>query len=198
MSFDFIAAIKNVAPWIAGTFGTPLAGLAVKAICDAIPDPGIAKSVSDAHAADPANGAVSTLGDLLQQGKIAVADIQKAELAHAETMAQLGYKNVADLEKIAADDRADARARQVALKDRTPAHLAYLIILGFFVYSGMLLYAFLWMADTMAKVPPQGWVIIGTVYGYLAAEAKQAAAYFFGDTSASRDKTVTISEIARS
>jgi len=198
MSFNFLTAIKNVAPWLAGTFGTPLAGLAVKAICDALPDPGIAKSVQDAHAADPLGGAIATLGDLLQQGKIAIADIQKAELAHAETMAQLGYKNVSDLEKIAADDRADARRRQVELKDKTPAHLAYLIILGFFAYSGLLLYALIWMPDTVAKIPAQGWVIIGTVYGYLAAEAKQAGAYFFGTTAGSLGKDVTLAEIAKS
>jgi hypothetical protein len=198
MSFDFIAAIKNVAPILASTFGTPLAGLAVKALVGFIPDSADAKAVQDAHASDPVSGAVTKLGSLLEQGKIAIADIAKAEMAHAETMAQLGYKNTYDLEKIAADDRDSARKRQIEMKDRTPAHLAYMIIGGFFAFAIAQLVAMLGYPEAVTKIPPQGWVVIGNISGYLAAEAKAAAGYFFGTSASSRDKDQTLADIAKS
>ena len=196
MSFDFLTAIKNIAPMIAGTFGTPLAGIAVKTLCDFIPDEHKA-TVQQAQTSGGADAALQKIGDLFQQGQINAVQIKQAEAAHVERMAELGYKTTTDLQRLAVDDRVSARAREVAVRDRTPAHLAYLIIFGFFFYSGLLLYAFIWMPETMAKIPAQGWVIIGTVYGYLATEAKQASAYFFGDTSASQAKTATISAIAK-
>jgi hypothetical protein len=112
MSFDFLTAIKNIAPMIAGTFGTPLAGLAVKAICAALPDDQ-AKTVNDAHAADPVSGGLQKIGELFAQGVISTAQIKQAENTHAERMVELGFKNAADLSKIAADDRANARKASV-------------------------------------------------------------------------------------
>ena len=195
---SFITAIKNVAPIIAGTFGTPLVGFAVKALCDVIPDPADAKAVQDAHAADPVNGALGKLGDLLEQGKLAISDIAKAELTHAETMAQLGYKNALDLSKIAADDTANARSREMSVKDRTPAHLAYIIIGGFFALCIAQLVVFMGYPEKVNAIPPQGWVVIGNISGYLAAEAKAAAAYYFGTSASSRDKDQTLADIAKS
>lgn len=197
MSFDFISAIKNVAPIIAGTFGTPLAGLAVKAICSVLPD-GPAKEVADAHASDPIGGAAQKLGEMLAQGVITTAQLKQAELSHSERMAELGYKNVADLAKIDADDRASARLREAAVKDRTPANLAYMIIGGFFVLATAQLIAIMGYPDLVAKIPGQGWLVIGNISGYLAAEAKAAASYYFGTTSGSKDKDATLADIAKS
>lgn len=197
MAFDFIAAIKNVAPIIAGTFGTPLAGLAVKAICSAIPD-SQAKEVQDAHAADPLSGAAQKLGDLLAQGVITTAQIKQAESEHAERMAELGYKNAADLAKIDADDRDSARRRESDVRDNTPATLAYMIIGGFFVLATAQLVAIMGWPEVVAKIPGQGWLVIGNVSGYLAAEAKAAASYYFGSSSGSKEKDSTLASIAKS
>lgn len=197
MSFDFIAAIKNIAPIVAGTFGTPLAGLAVKAICAAIPDDQ-AKAVEEAHAADPVGGAVQKLGELFAQGAITSAQVKQAETAHAERMAELGYKNAADLAKIDADDRDSARRRETAVRDNTPAVLAYMIIGGFFALASAQLVAIMGYPEVVAKIPGQGWLVIGNISGYLAAEAKAAASYYFGSSSGSKDKDATLAEIAKS
>lgn len=189
--FDFMSAIKKIAPMVAGTLGTPLAGLAVSAICGAV-SPSDSQSIQDAHANDPVNGAISKLSEMLQNGSLNTVQIKQAENAHAETMAQLGYKNASDLEAIAAGDRDSARKRQEALKDQTPAHLAYMIIGGFIGVCAAQLVAFIGYPEQIAKVPPAAWTIIGNISGYLAAEAKAAASYYFGSTTGSKNKDATI------
>lgn len=193
---DFLSLIKNVAPMIAGTFGTPLAGLAVKAILSAVPD-GHQAEAQEAAAQGP-ESFLKKAADLFQQGAINTADIKKAELAHAERMAELGYKNAADLAKIDADDRDSARRREMAVKDNTPAVLAYMIIGGFFALASAQLVAIMGYPEVVAKIPGQGWLVIGNISGYLAAEAKAAASYYFGSSSGSKDKDATLAEIAKS
>lgn len=196
MSFDFLTAIKNIAPMVASTFGTPLLGMAVSAVCGAIP-PDAAKQVQEAHAADPVNGALSKLGELFQQGVINSQQIKQAELDHSAKMAELGYKSVADLAKLEVDDRDSARKREEAIKDSTPSHLAYMIIGGFIIVSIAQLVALVGWPDQVAKIPPAGWAIIGNISGYLFAEAKQAAAYYFGSSMSSRAKDDTLATIAK-
>lgn len=197
MSFDFLAAIKNIAPMLAGTFGTPLLGFAVSALCNVLPADQAA-AVQAAHASDPQGGALAKLGDMFQNGIINTAQIKQAELTHAETMAELGYKNVADLAAISAGDRDSARRRQMTLRDTTPQTLAYMIIGGFFAVSIAQLVGLMWFPENVKSIPPQGWLLIGNISGFLASEAKQAAAYFFGDNASAKEQVKTISEIAKS
>ncbi len=197
MNFDFLSAIKNIAPILAGTFGTPLAGMAVSALCSALPADQAAQ-VQAAHTSDPVNGALGKLGDMFQQGIINTAQIKQAELTHAERMAEIGYKNVADLEKISADDRDSARKREEIVKDHTPAILAYMIIGGFFAVSIAQLVIIMGYPELVAKIPQPGWLLIGNVSGYLAAEAKATAAYYFGSTTGSKAKDDTIDKALNS
>lgn len=171
--------IGTVAPTIATALGGPLGGVAVKAACEAL---GLSEHTQEALST-ALSGAKPE--DLLK--------LKQADQQFAKDMKALDV----DLERIAAGDRDSARKRQMETKDNTPATLAYFIIGGFFVFSGALIYGFLWMPEAMAKIPAQGWVIIGTVYGYLAAEAKQAAAFFFGSSAGSKDKDNTLAEIAK-
>ncbi len=196
MSFDFLSAIKNVAPMIAGTFGTPLAGLAVKAICGFIPDPAVAADLQATQASDPGS-TLAKLGDLFQQGVINTTALKQAELQHAKDMAELGYKNVSDLAAIDAGDRDSARKREMAVKDDTPAILAYTIIGGFLLVSAAQLIAMMGWPDLVAKIPQSGWLLIGNISGYLANEAKQAASYYFGTTSHNQAAQQTIADIAK-
>lgn len=197
MSFDLLSAIKNIAPMIAGTFGTPLLGMAVSAICSTLPADQAA-TVQAAHTSDPVGGALGKLGDMFQQGILSTAQVKQAEAVHAERMAEIGYKNVADLEKIASDDRDSARRREEIVKDKTPAILAYMIIGGFFAVSVAQLVIIMGYPDLVAKIPQPGWLLIGNVSGYLAAEAKATAAYYFGSTSGSKSKDITIDKALNS
>jgi hypothetical protein len=120
--------------------------------------------------------------------------LKQADQDFAEKMRQMDV----DLEKLAIEDRASARQREASVKDKTPSILAYLIIGGFFLMSGAMIYCIMVLPELTAKIPQSGWLLIGSVYGYLAAEAKSAGNYYFGSSASSKEKDATISEIAKS
>lgn len=189
MSFDFLTAIKNIAPMIAGTFGTPLAGLAVKAICAALPDDQ-AKTVNDAHAADPVGGGLQKISELFAQGVISTAQIKQAENAHAERMAELGYKNAADLAKIAADDRASARTASV--EGGTAKMLFWLSLVLLVVCVGAEIAVL--FHGYPEKVPE---IVVGRVLGLLDALTMLVASFWYGTTVNSGRKDDTIAAMAK-
>lgn len=175
-------AIGTIAPWIAGTLGTPVAGVAVKALCDVFGLTG--------DQASPDSVMTALAGATPEQ----LLALKQADLKHQEVMTQLGYDHIQKLVQNEVDDRQGARDREKTVKDRTPAHLAYMIIGGFFCVATSQLVALMGWPDIAAKIPPQGWVIIGNISGYLAAEAKAAAAYYFGTTQDSGRKTELLAQ----
>jgi hypothetical protein len=190
MSFDFIAAIKNIAPIIAATFGTPLAGLAVKAIVATLPD-GEAAAVNDAHAADPVGGGLAKIAELFAQGAISTAQVKQAEVAHAERMAELGYKNAADLAKIAADDRADARGKVVQGGTAKMLFWLSLALLGVCVGAEVTV-----LFHGYPEHVPE--IVVGRVLGLLDALTMLVASFWYGTTASSGRKDDTIAEMAKS
>jgi len=90
-----------------------------------------------------------------------------------------------DLEKIAADDRASARAREIAVKDKTPAILAYGILGGLFLLVGLMAFH---------AVPQESREVISVMIGSLATMAIGVKEYFFGSSSGSAAKTAILSE----
>ena len=189
---DFKTILGAIAPTAATLLGGPFAGLAVKFLG---PIFGLS---SDATATT--GDAVQAIQDVLTKGQLSadqILAIKQAELALAQHLADNGLK-LAELDIQAAQvitaDRADARAREVAVKDKTPAHLAYTIIGGFFVISLAQLIALMGWPDFAVKIPPQGWLLIGNISGYLAAEAKSASSYYFGTTSDSGRKTELLAQ----
>ncbi len=90
-----------------------------------------------------------------------------------------------DLEKIAADDRASARAREIAVKDKTPAVLAYCILGGLFSLVGLMAFH---------AVPQESREVISVMIGSLATMAIGVKEYFFGSSSGSAAKTQIISD----
>lgn len=190
MSFDFLTAIKNIAPMIVGTFGTPLAGLAVKAICATLPDDQ-AKTVNDAHAADPVSGGLQKIGEMFAQGAINAAQIKQAEATHVERMAELGFKNAADLAKIAADDRASARSK--AVEGGTAKMLFWLsLVLLVTCIGAELAVLFHGYPD---KVPE---IVVGRVLGLLDAITMLVASFWYGTTANNGRKDDTIAAMAKS
>jgi hypothetical protein len=177
---DFTQIIKAVAPWIGTALTGPLGGMALSAAADAL---GVPEKTTDALK--------TVIAGATPEQMLA---LKKADQDFQVTMQTLGFKEITYLEQIAADDRKDARAREVAVKDGTPARLAYMIIGGFFGIALAQLVALMGWPDVAAKIPPQGWVIIGNISGYLAAEAKAAAAYYFGTTSDSGRKTELLAQ----
>lgn len=194
--FNLGQALVSIAPTLATMIGTaaggplgPLAGTAVAALEQAF---GLTPST------DVQDG-VANIDQAIQSGKLTpdvIAKIRSADQHHAEV---IGQQHI-DLEKLnkdheqamaqtAAQDRDSARQREMAVRDRTPAHLAYMILGGFFAVAIAELIGMTFFAAAVKDIPPQGWVLIGNISGYLAAEAKAASAYYFGTTQGSDRKT---------
>ena len=188
MAFDLKQTIASIAPTLATMLGGPLAGTAVTALEGAF---GLA----------PGSGQ-DAITKVVQTGNMTpdiIAAVRAADQKHAELMKQmdidLAKLNLSHEELLAqtdAGDRDSARKREIAVKDHTPERLAYIMIGGFFAISLAQLISIMGWPDVVSKIPNQGWLIIGNISGYLAAESKQAAAYFLGSTAQSHAKDDTI------
>jgi hypothetical protein len=151
--------ISALAPTLATALGGPLAGAATAQIVKSL-----GGSEESAEAA-----IVSADPQTLIQLKQADADFQKFLLDHD-----------LDLEKINAADRADARNREIQLRDITPAVLAYAVTLGFFGTLGfMLIYG----------KPVAGGEALLVMLGSLGTAWAGITAYYFGSSAGSKHKT---------
>lgn len=93
-------------------------------------------------------------------------------------MAQLGYKNITDLEQIAANDRDSARKREMVVQDKTPRNLAYFLTAGFFGLLGALFFG----------TPPESAMsTLQIMTGSLGTAWITMIAYYYG-TSAAHDQ----------
>ena len=108
--------LSKLLPTIASCLGSPLAGAAVEAV-------GKALGMSEATT-DKVQRAL-TSGNLTAEQ---IAALQAADLQLKTRMAELGI----DAEKLAAEDRANARAMQTSTHSWVPSVLACAVTLGFF------------------------------------------------------------------
>lgn len=155
--------VRTVAPSIASAVGGPLAGMATKAISEALlgkPD--------------------GTEQELLQAVDRATPDqllaLKRAEQTFAVQMRELDI----DLERIAVADRDSARNREVKTRDWTPKVLAALITVGYF---GALFYM-------LRNGLPQhgGSEAMLVMLGTLGTAWGGVVAYYFGSSAGSRAK----------
>jgi hypothetical protein len=167
MNFDWKGALGNVAPMLATALGGPLAGGAVAAITAAL---GLGPDASDAEIAKK----------LATASPETFAELKKAEQEFTVRMTQLGFENEAALERIAADDRASARQREVSRQDSTPTVLAYLITFGFF---GLI------MAMIFAPFPETSKEAIFLLTGTLTGTFSSIIGYYFGSTAGGQKKS---------
>src|SRR5260221_7035598 len=109
-----------------------------------------------------------------------IADLKTSEQQFALQMKQLEINSVDDLEKIMAAYRASARGREIAVKDRTPAILAFIITLGFF---STLFYVF------GHGVKPEARDMANIMVGTLGTAWVGVVTYYFGSSRGSDRKT---------
>ncbi len=149
--------ISTVAPWLGTALGGPLGGLAVSAVADAL------------QLEEKTEQAIQqALGGVTPDQMLA---IKQADQQFATRMQELGFANQQALAKISADDRANARAREIATGDKTPRNLAYLLVLGALGTGAGLLFGGLRLDSTLA----------GVVIGYLFNEASAVTSYYYGE-----------------
>jgi hypothetical protein len=109
--------------------------------------------------------------------------IKQAESAHAEKLVQMGI----DRDKLAFDDTANARAREIAVRDNTPKVLAYGVTIGFFLAL---------LGLNLLPIPAENRATIYSMVGSLGTVWILIMGYYFGSSSGSASKTDTINKIA--
>jgi len=171
---DLGKIIGTVAPWIGTALGGPIGGAATRELCKAI---GLTKD-------DPSQDEISqAIANATPDQLLA---LKKADQDFAVQMQTLGFKNVADLEKIAADDRASARDREIKTGDWTPRALAIAVTLGFF---GVLV--FLMKYD----IPATEQNVLNVMLGSLGTAWIAIVTYYFGSSAGSTAKSETIDKL---
>lgn len=158
-----------VAPVLASALPGPLGGMARKVLGDVLgkPDPPDAEIEKALAAANP---------ELLVK-------LKAADQAFQLQMEQLGI----DLEKIAAEDRASARAMQVATRARAPAVLAAVMVGGWIALVSYLAFK---------EVPISNRDIIVAAVGVFSAQLVTIYQFYFGSSASSQRKDDTISKLS--
>lgn len=168
---DWKTIVSTVAPWIGTALGGPLGGMAVEAAANAL---GISEKTTDA--------VKQALSGATPEQMLA---LKKADQDFALQMQALGFKQVTDLEALAAGDRKDARAMQVSKPSPVPALLSVGVTLGYFgILVGMMLGA-LKVNDSQALLLMLG--SLSTAWGAV-------MAFWFGTTRDSGRKTELLAQ----
>ena len=155
--------VSSVAPTIATALGGPVAGMAVKALSNALL--GHADGTEDEINAALANPTADQL-----------AALKKIDADFKVQMKSLDI----DLERIAAGDRDSARQMQRETKDWTPKALAFFITFGFFG-------ALIWIL--VFGIPKNGLEVILMMLGSLSTSWTGVVQFYFGSSAGSKAKT---------
>lgn len=91
------------------------------------------------------------------------------------------------LERIAADDRANARAREIATKDMTPRLLALVLFVMFFGLLGLMMFH---------PVPAANKDVLNILLGALGGSFATVIAYYYGSSASSDTKTAILGRVA--
>jgi len=166
---DALHVLQTVAPTIARATLGPFGGLAATALSAILGTP----------SADPE----ATNAALLNATPDQLLALKKAEQDFQVQMKSLGISQ----DKLVFDDIANARARQVALKDDTPAILAYAITVGFFGTLGFLL----WNGK-----PAAGGDALLVLLGSLGTAWAGVVSFYFGSSLGSQKKDTALAAAA--
>lgn len=187
---DALTVVEKLAPTIASVLGGPLLGggvAALEGVFGLTPAP--STSMDDRQAAVAAAISGATPDQLLA--------LKKADQDYAVQMATLGFKDTEMLAQLAqakiqtyVSDTQDARK----YKDDKVFWLGVVILITFAVTMGMAMYgcySILTGGITIKDVAVVAAVagFIGSVVGYVAANAQQVVGYFFGSSAGSEAKT---------
>jgi len=168
---DWMKIVSAVAPWIGTALGGPLGGLAVEAASNAL---GLGTKTTEALK--------SAIAGATPEQMLA---LKTADQNFALQMQALGFKHVTDLESIAADDRKDARAMNVAKPSPVPAVLSLGVTAGYFAILVGMMTGELKVSDSQALLIMLG--SLGTAWGMV-------MAFWFGTTANSTRKTELIAQ----
>lgn len=172
MKIDWKETLRTIAPTAATLVGGPLAGTAVKVLSEALlgkPD-----------------GTVEEVAGIVQAGLT-------PEQINAVKAAEIRLKEL-DLDEIKAAIADTANARQAHAGDDRVFWLGIAVLLTFAAVMVAVMYGSYQLLVGGLRVQDMGVVAVvfgflGTVVGYVAANAQQVVAYFFGSSAGSKQKT---------
>lgn len=170
---DWMNLVSTVAPWIGTALGGPLGGMAVEAAANAL-------GLSDKTVDSVKQALAGVTPDQM-------LSLKKADQDFAVQMQALGFKNVADMEAIAAGDRDSARRMQSAKPSPIPALLTCFVV-GAFTTTLVLLLRF--------DVPATNRDIVVYMIGQLSGGFTSALAFWLGTTRDSGRKTELLAQSA--
>jgi hypothetical protein len=132
-------------------------------------------------------GLVGSVTDVLKG--VGILKDPEAEAKVKEALGRLADQVAAranELEQIQANDRASARQREMAVKDRTPQVLAYGSLLGFFGILTALIFV---------EILPEAKDVLYVMIGVLGTLVTGVVQYYFGSSSGSSSKSDTIQQL---
>jgi hypothetical protein len=162
---------------IAASLGGPIGAIGASVLGKAL---NVGKPVASEDIADLLTGA---LGGTPEQRAAAL----QAENDFKTQMAELGFKDAETLETLANQDRASARAREIAVRDYTP-EIGFYLLVGVFWYMVHYLFRY--------PIPEINRAIAYSAMGSIATLLVTAATYFYGTTRGSEQKSSTLASIA--
>lgn len=156
-------ALKTVLPTLATALASPLAGVAVAAVCELF-------DIETKNVDAVASFVQESLSDpdKLAELRRIEADLRKYEIENGFRFAELEIR-----------DRESARQRESSVRDNTNRVIAYMVIIAFLAVTGGVIFAEISVDQVLA----------GTLIGYISAKAEQVLSYYFGSTAGSKLKT---------
>jgi len=173
---DILGFAKKIVPWITAAASGNVPALVTMAAQT------IGSITGKPITADADSIAQAIAGATPEQ----LAAIKQADNDFAVKMQTLGFENEEALEKIAADDRASARGREVQVRDYTPE-------IGFYLLVSTFAFFLHWLFKY--PVPPDNKAIIYSAVGSLGTLLVGAANYFYGTTRQSAKKDDVIAQL---
>jgi hypothetical protein len=170
---DVLSKISDAAPMIGSLFGAPgtLAGTVVKLVATTL---GV-EPTQDAIAAE------------IKNNPDALLKLRELEASHQIELQKLTLET----ERVRLADVADARAREKAVMEKTGYAdinlyvLAWVMIIGFFVLMGLLIFR---------PLPEDSSGVVMMLFGSLAAAFGAVIQYFFGSSAGSAAKTTMLNQ----
>jgi len=161
--------LRTVAPTVALAVGGPFGPLASAAL--------------SAVLGTPKDDGKATEAALLTATPDQLLALKKADQDFELQLEKLGIEK----DKLVFDDIANARAREIAVKDSTPRYMAYLVTVGFFGVLGYLV---------VEGKPVSGGDVMLVMVGSLGTAWTGIVAYYFGSSAGSAAKTDALNTIA--
>ena|SRR3990167_797003 len=167
----FRSVMKTAFPFIAAALsaGGPLGTMATSALSK-----GLGIELKKDEDVDQA------IANLSATNPDAIAKLKEIENNFQIQMTQLGFDQVEKMEALAVSDRASARNREIAVRDKMPMILALAVTGGFFAVFVIII---------KVPIPTAVHDLVLIMLGGLAGNFNSVINYFFGSSSGSATKT---------